>query len=94
MQSKQLGGTTIHYENENLDPNEEPESGKETISDGMKILFYILSFFIPVFGLIIGAIYYSIPEMKKVGKTCVILGVLSLLMSTCLLFTMVLMIGM
>lgn len=88
MQAKQLGGMTIHYENENLDPNEEPEHYKETISGGMKILFYILSFFIPIFGLIIGAIYYSIPEMKQVGKNCVILGVLSIVMSMCLVFSM------
>lgn len=37
-------------------------------------LFYVLSFFIPLAGIIIGAIYMSKPdpENKKFGKTCLI----------------------
>ena len=48
------------------------------ISDGMKILFYILSFLFFIVGIIIGVIYYSKPdpESKHVGKMCIILAVL------------------
>ena len=55
----------------------------ETISSGVKILFYLLSFFIPIVGFIIGAIYYTKPEpeLKEVGKMCLILAVLSIVIS-------------
>jgi predicted RNA-binding Zn-ribbon protein involved in translation (DUF1610 family) len=55
----------------------------ETISSGVKILFYLLSFFIPIVGFIIGAIYYSKPEpeMKEVGKMCLILAVLAIVVT-------------
>lgn len=54
----------------------------ETMSSGVKILFYLLSFFIPIVGFIIGAIYYSKPEpeLKEVGKMCLILAVLSIVL--------------
>ncbi len=63
----------------------------EQISDGMKILFYILSFLIPIVGFIVGAIYYMKPEpeLKQVGKMCIILGLVSILLSVvcyCVLF--------
>jgi hypothetical protein len=55
----------------------------ETVSTGVKILFYLLSFFIPIVGFIIGAIYYTKPEpeLKEVGKMCLILAVLSIVIS-------------
>ncbi len=39
-------------------------------------LFYVLSFIIPLAGIIIGAIYLSKPEpaLKKFGKTCLFLA--------------------
>lgn len=46
----------------------------------MKILLYLLSFFIPIVGFIIGAIYYTKPETKEVGKMCIILGILSIVL--------------
>jgi hypothetical protein len=56
----------------------------ETISDGMKILFYILSFLIWIAGIIIGVIYYSKddPESKQVGKNCIIIAIISLVLGT------------
>lgn len=56
---------------------------KEQISDGMKILLYILSFLIPIAGFIIGAIYYVKPDtqLKQVGKMCIILGLISILLT-------------
>ena len=48
----------------------------------MKIFLYLLSFIIPIVGFIIGAIYYTKPEpeYKHVGKMCIILGLLSILL--------------
>ncbi len=50
------------------------------ISEGMKILFYILSFLIWIAGLVIGIIYYSKddPESKHVGKMALIFMVLGI----------------
>jgi hypothetical protein len=48
-------------------------NGQETPPEP-RWLFYGLSFFIPIVGIILGAIYMSkpFPEMKKFGKTCLI----------------------
>ena len=52
----------------------------ETISSGVKVLFYLLSFFIWPIGIIIGAIYYTKPEpeLREVGKMCLILAALAI----------------
>jgi FlaG/FlaF family flagellin (archaellin) len=49
----------------------------------MKILFYILSLIIPLAGFIIGIIYYSKqdPESKHVGKICIVLAVVGILVT-------------
>ena len=65
------------------------------ISDGMKILFYILSFIFWIAGVIIGVIYYSKddPESKRVGKNCLIIAVISVVASvacSAILYIMVL----
>lgn len=54
----------------------------DTVGTGMKIFLYLLSFFIPIIGFIIGAIYYTKPDpdFKHVGKMCIILGILSILL--------------
>lgn len=43
-----------------------------------RVLFYLLSFFIPLVGIILGAIYYSGKDesAKEFGKMCLIFGVL------------------
>jgi hypothetical protein len=58
-----------------------PAMAQPQISEGMKILFYILSFLIPIVGIIIGVVYYSKadPESKHVGKMCIILAVVGIL---------------
>jgi len=50
------------------------------ISEGMKIVFYVLSFLIWIAGLIIGLIYYTKgdPESKHVGKMSLIFMVLGI----------------
>jgi predicted nucleic acid-binding Zn ribbon protein len=60
-----------------------PQMAQPQISDGMKILFYILSFLIFIVGIIIGVIYYTKPdpESKHVGKMCIILAVVGALIS-------------
>jgi len=58
-----------------------PQMAQPQISEGMKILFYILSFLIFIVGIIIGVIYYTKPdpESKHVGKMCIILAVVGVL---------------
>ena len=53
---------------------------QEAVSGGMKILLYLISLFIPIIGFIIGAIYYGRPETKEVGKMCIILSVINLVL--------------
>ena len=61
----------------------QPMPQHEAVSDGMKILLYILSL-IPIVGFILGAIYYTRPETKEIGKMCIILGVIVIvLVSVC-----------
>lgn len=65
------------------------------MSSGMKTLLYILSFFIPIVGIIVGAIYRTKPEdeYKEVGKTCIVLGIVSFVINVglaALLYVMVL----
>lgn len=58
-----------------------PQMAQPQISEGMKILFYILSFLFFIVGIIIGVIYYTKPdpESKHVGKMCIILAVVGVL---------------
>lgn len=48
----------------------------------MKIVFYILSLLIWVVGIVIGLVYYTKPdpESKHVGKICLILGCVSIVL--------------
>ncbi len=71
----------------------------ETIPEP-KPLFYILSFIIPIAGIILGALFLSKPdeELKKFGKTCLILAlipiILLVLMICCyILFYVVFIVG-
>ncbi|HDQ73943.1 MAG TPA: hypothetical protein ENN19_17880 [Chloroflexi bacterium] len=52
----------------------------------LKIILYLLSFFIPLVGVIIGLVFMSRPdpESKQMGQTCLILGVISIFLSCCL----------
>jgi uncharacterized membrane protein HdeD (DUF308 family) len=51
------------------------------MSGGMRVLLYILSFFIPVAGIIVGIIWLndSDEEKKEIGKVCLIIGIASML---------------
>ncbi|MGG1676935.1 hypothetical protein ACIFOT_14445 [Neobacillus sp. NRS-1170] len=53
------------------------------MSGGLKALLYIVSFFIPVVGIIIGIVWMTDhdPEKKSVGKTCIILGLIMIVLS-------------
>ncbi len=46
------------------------------VGTGIRILVYLLSFFIPLLGFIIGAVFYSNkePDYKHVGKVCIIIA--------------------
>ncbi|MDR6999514.1 hypothetical protein [Neobacillus niacini] len=53
------------------------------MTGGIRVLLYILSFFIPVVGIILGIIWMNDqdPEKKQVGKTCLIVGIVSIVLS-------------
>jgi hypothetical protein len=48
------------------------EGQQQELSQGTKILFYVLSFFIPLAGIIIGVLYIQRPdeESRQLGRTC------------------------
>jgi Na+-driven multidrug efflux pump len=49
------------------------------------VLWYILSFIIPILGIILGAIYLGKPEPenKKFGKNCITAAVISIVLVIC-----------
>jgi hypothetical protein len=51
----------------------------------VKFLLYALSFFIPIVGIIAGVIFMSRPdpESKRLGQTCLILGIISIVLTCC-----------
>ena len=51
-----------------------------------KILFYLLSFFIPIVGIILGIVYMSKPdpESKSLGRTCLILAIVAIVLGCCI----------
>ena len=51
----------------------------------LKIILYLASFFIPFVGLIAAIIFMSRgdPESKRLGQTCLILGIVSFVLSCC-----------
>ncbi|MFJ5713747.1 hypothetical protein [Neobacillus sp. NPDC093127] len=53
------------------------------MSGGQKALLYILSFFVPVVGLILGIIWMNDQDLEKkaIGKTCLIVGIVSIVLS-------------
>ncbi|MGQ9586944.1 MAG: hypothetical protein ACUVT7_00985 [Thermoplasmata archaeon] len=58
-----------------------PPQPREEISSGTRILLYLIAFFIPLAGFIIGVIYYMRPEpaYKHVGKMCILIALLPIL---------------
>jgi hypothetical protein len=59
------------------------EGGGVEVSGGLKALLYILSFFIPVVGLIVGIIWMNGEDIEKkaIGKTCLTIGIVSIVLS-------------
>lgn len=53
------------------------------MSGGQRVLFYLLSFFIPIVGIILGIIWLNDqdPDKKNVGKYCLITGIISIVLS-------------
>ena len=52
----------------------------------LKFILYAISFLIPLAGVIIGVVFLSRPdpESKSLGQTCLILGIVSFVLSCCL----------
>ena len=51
----------------------------------LKLILYALAFFMPVAGIILGVIYMSRPdpESKRLGQTCLIIGIVSMVLVCC-----------
>jgi zinc-ribbon domain len=58
-------------------PSSHPPAGDEVVSDGLKIGIIVGSLFIPLLGIIMGAIYMNdrSPAKKAVGKTWLYVGI-------------------
>ena len=80
--------------------NQQSSGGFGEIIPEPKALFYVVSVIIPIAGIILGAMYLSKPddELKKFGKTCLILAlipiILLILMICCyILFYVIFIVG-
>ena len=53
------------------------------LSSGQKVLFYILSFFVQIVGIILGIIWMNDQDLEKktVGKNCLIISIVSIVLS-------------
>lgn len=71
-----------------------PEPKKEGTPPEPKVLYYILSFVISLFGIIFGIIYMTKDntESKKFGKICLILGVAPMVLG-CLCWVIMMVFG-
>lgn len=71
------------------------EQVAKTVSTGLRIVLYVLSVLFPIVGIIVGIIFLTrdSPDEKHVGKICLILGIVSILLtvvSAAVLYMMVL----
>lgn len=53
------------------------------MAGGQKALFYILSFFIPIVGIVLGIIWMNDVDVEKksAGKNCLIIAIVSIVIS-------------
>ena len=84
-----IGGlvTTFFLRKLKLGSNQESLSTEQQIDDTTVILLYVLSFFIPLAGFIVGAIYSSKEEeqYKHVGKNCLKVSALNIVLGIVML---------
>ncbi len=68
-------------------PPTPPSGGSSVPEGGMKVLLYIVSFLVPLAGIVIGIIFYTkdTSEEKKFGKMCIILAIVAVVVM-CLCF--------
>jgi hypothetical protein len=59
---------------------------QQQYSGCLKAFLYILSFMIPLAGIIVGIVFISRPdpESKSLGNACLIIGIISMVLSCCL----------
>ena len=69
-------------ESSTIEKQSESSTIEKQIDDTTIILLYILSFFIPLAGFIVGAIYASKDEehYKHIGKNCLIFSVMNIIL--------------
>jgi len=61
----------------------QPTQQSESLGGGLTIILYIVAFLIPLVGIIIGIIWGgagSDPERRHVGKNCLIIGIISIVL--------------
>ncbi len=60
----------------------QPAAGGTAPQGGVRVLLYIVSFIIPLVGIILGIVYMVKPDQdsKKFGKMCLILGIISIIL--------------
>ncbi|MEH7123168.1 hypothetical protein V7122_17100 [Bacillus sp. JJ1532] len=53
------------------------------MSGGQRVLFYLLSFFIPIVGIILGIVWMNDQDFdkKSVGKKCLLISIISIVLS-------------
>jgi hypothetical protein len=58
----------------------------------LKFFLYVISFLIPFLGVILGLIYMSRrdPESERLGKACVILSIVSIVIACCIVVVSIL----
>jgi uncharacterized membrane protein HdeD (DUF308 family) len=56
------------------------QAAQPMMSEGMKVLLYIISFLFSIVGIIIGIVYMTKPdrESKEFGQMCLILGLIGI----------------
>jgi predicted RNA-binding Zn-ribbon protein involved in translation (DUF1610 family) len=64
------------------------QQGAAPIGEGLKIVLYILSLLFWMVGIIVGVVFYTRPDpdSRHVGKVCIILGCVSIVLSIALTF--------
>ena len=66
-------------------PTPQPQQYGLQYSGCMKMLLYVVSFLMPVIGIIAGIVFMSRPDLesKGLGQACLIIGIVSIVLACC-----------
>jgi hypothetical protein len=76
----------MYYPQQPPPPQYPPQYYGPQYSGCLKFVLYALSFFIPLVGIILGIVYMSKPdpESKSLGKICLIISIVVIVIGCCL----------